>query len=318
MLDMDRNTRSTEIFFNKGYVTTDVSSVEVTQSNTSRDNRVKWVTDLAAVSRGKSESSDPIKRFNSLLVEGALNTASRPLEFCPVVLDMARVRYLDSRGLINKSKESLMNNLIRFSYLKDDKIYTNMRTLINCGLKSEDIPYNDEKDLKDFKAIKIKVPMFIWSQLMTHTALSKESQSDRVAEENDYYLPEDFYKRLSGITIDSKSLQDLTKTDPILASKIIELRLIGNNPEQIIDYLFNNLSQNELFSTFKFLDYKREIWSRAIYYFKYKVMVMTGWANDPHTWKHLFIERNATDQWKNWTQKETMVVVKAIKTVLGL
>lgn len=319
MLNLNQNMPTIEHFFNKGYVTTDVSSVKVYRSNTTKENRIKWVTDLAAVSRGKSESTNPTKRFNSLMKEAALGTASRPMEFLPVVLDQDRIRYLDKRIFSYESKESLLNNLLRYSYCENGKVYTNMRALLNIGVKIENIPYNDEEDLKDFKAIKIKVPMFIWSQLMTHTALSKESQSDRVAEENDYYLPTDFVTRVSNLKIDTTKLQDLSKSNPILAGKIIDLRLKIKDENEIFNCLFNNFSQHELFFLFEFLDYKREIWSRAIYYFKYKVMIMTGWSNDPSTWKHLFIERNCVPElWKNWTQKETQIVVEKIKSVLGM
>ena len=63
--------------------------------------------------------------------------------------------------------------------------------------------------------------------------------------------------------------------------------------------------------------YKREIWSRAPYYFKYKECVVTGWYNDPTTWQHSFLERSAkTHMWKNWTQKETREVVEAVLEII--
>ena len=322
MVDLDNSSTSTIQFFNKGYVTTDVSSIKSFESNTSKENRIRWVTDLAAVSRGLSESKNPDKRFISLTEEAALKTASRPLEFLPVVLDKDRVKYLDEILFSSYTHNNLMNSIGRFGYFENGKIYTNCRALINAGLTLEQIPYNDPEDLKMFKAIKIKVPMFIWSQLMTHTMLSKESQSDRVSEENDYYLPDDFSKRLS--SLDAKSIKcvfnKLTDNDlNKLKNKINDLIRLNDNDNWTINYLLNNLSQRELFALFEILGYKREIWSRAMYYFKYKVMVMTGWINDPLTWRNLFLERNCVPSiWKNWTQKETMETVLNIKKILGM
>ena len=54
-----------------GRVSDELSSVKVSEANNNEYNRIKFVTDLASVSRGKDESKNPEKRYNSLLREAA-------------------------------------------------------------------------------------------------------------------------------------------------------------------------------------------------------------------------------------------------------
>ena len=82
--------------FDNGYVTDEVSTIPTSQANTSEENRVKFVTDCAAISRGKVESNNPQKRYQHLLKEAAPNScdneckgvAGRPLEFLPIALTL--------------------------------------------------------------------------------------------------------------------------------------------------------------------------------------------------------------------------------------
>lgn len=60
----------------QGYVTDDISylngeKIDASMANLDEEHRVKFVTDLAAVSRGNSESINPAKRYKSLLSEAA-------------------------------------------------------------------------------------------------------------------------------------------------------------------------------------------------------------------------------------------------------
>lgn len=303
------------------YVTDKVSTVDVKVANLNENNRIKFVTDLAAVSRGKSKSVNPEKRYQQLLKEAALGTASRPLEFLPIILKCSidEKGYINIINLTNKKKNTtisygtFINDIGRYSYIehleKDQYlIYTNMRAVINSSyFQYEDIPYMAEEDIdlyKQFKAIKLKIPMFIWAQWpMTHTKLSKESQSDRVASQSDYWLPDDIEKR----AIDSISMYRFE-------NKKNEFK---DFKEFFKHYMLIFYSQEDVQSELKDFGYKQEIYSRAPYYFKYKEVVVTGWHNDPATWKHSFIERNCEQKlWKNWTQKETQQVLEAVKKVI--
>ena len=58
----------------EGYVTDEVSSVPTALANLTQETREKFVTALAAVSRGKDESKNPSARFKALLKEAAPNS----------------------------------------------------------------------------------------------------------------------------------------------------------------------------------------------------------------------------------------------------
>ena len=320
------------------YVTDEVSTVKTIEANLNEENRIKFVTDLAAVSRGKNESVNPKKRYEALKTEAALKSASRPLEFLPVIINFEINENCgnsddeiflvdDDQNEIYSTSLDHFNNVIgRFSYMDDYRCYTNMRTLINAGVSYEDIPYmceNLKNEYKNFKAIKLCIPMYIWSQWpMTHTMLSKESQSDRVAIQDQYWLPSDFEKRLldflakgkfNVIAGDGNISHIFYDLDDYVNSESYENDIISAFKERMVLYDSQDIVQ----LVFKTLGYKQEIWSRAPYYFKYKEVIVTGWNNDPATWEHSFLERNVLpDQWKNWTQKETTQVLEAVKKVI--
>ncbi len=309
------------------YVTDEVSSVKIEESNLNEENRIKFVTDLAAVSRGKDHSKNPPARYKSLLKEAApqfdgngyiktSKSPSRPLEFMAVVLgvmfnnNIVNIYDLNTKEVIAMFNfEHFSNNLSKFGYLQNDKLYTNMRACINAGIQYDKIPYNSVEDLKDFKAIKAMIPMFVWAQVPnTHIMLSKEAQSDRVAENNNYWLPLDFRNRLYEHVSNNEIMFET-------CSKLLSF----NNKEDMINSLLKDYSQLDTQHLFKELGYPREIYSRAMYYFKYKEVVFTGWYNDPNTWKHLFIERNAMPElYENWTQEQTKQFVNCIRSIIEI
>lgn len=323
------------------YVTNEVSTIPTNLANANEENRQKFVTDLAAVSRGKNESSNPSKRYEHLLKEAALETASRPLEFLPIILNCRLENSFVYIGNKRFNFEVFNNKLGRFSYMYLNlldinknmnfmifKLYTNMRAVVNSKLLDyEEIPYmqEEEKSLyKMFKAIKLKIPMFIWAQWpMTHTMLSKESQSDRVSKANDYWLPRDieerYYNAVRELENNDKPNKELIE-ETQLAIKEFKDKDINSNKsfrEFFKEYMLNYLTQDKVQKLLEYLNYKQEIWSRSPYYFKYKEVIVTGWYNDPSTWKHSFIERSVEPElWKNWTQKETKTVLNAVKTII--
>lgn len=359
--------------FNDGisYVTDEVSTVKVEESNLNEENRIKFVTDLAAVSRGKDSSNNPEARYKKLLKEAApvhhviqnhLNhdmeltaSPSRPVEFGPVVLkykfndhfvtlyDTKGKPLNDVNGTIMFTFSVFINLLGRHGYFAGELLYTNIRALINSGIPYESIPYNTPEELKDFKAIKANIPMYIWAQVPnTHTAISKEAQSDRVAENINYWLPEDFRERVYQYSLkhayehkEFEAKEILDKDDFILArygsysslvfakltTELLGLRDFTQAPHLLINgRVETNLSptQYDVQMYFKELGYHREIWSRAMYYFKYKEVVMTGWNNDPKVWEHLFIERSVRPEInKNWTQNETKTFVKCMDQIIN-
>ena len=362
-----------------GYVTDEVSTIHVTESNMNENNRIKFVTDLAAVSRGKDASNNPAKRYASLLEEAAptyetidmvtrfsteekkdfRKSPSRPVEFLPVVIKFKVItigedplielydtngnKLMDGDESITYSIMCFANMIARHSYIQENNIYTNMRCLLNATIPYNSIPYNTPEELKDFRAIKANIPMYIWAQVPnTHTMISKEAQSDRVAENTRYWLPADFRERVYQYSLkhayeykEFEAKEILDKDDYILArygsypslvfakltTELLGLRDFTQAPYLLINgRVETNLSptQYDIQMYFKELGYHREIWSRAMYYFKYKEVVMTGWNNDPKVWEHLFLERSVRPEInKNWTQNETKTFVICMDQIIN-
>ena len=341
------------------YVTDEVSSVPTDESNTSWENRYKFVTDLAAISRGKYESGNPEKRFKHLLKEASCNitidqledvtdkdyfnrhyysSASRPLEFLPVVLKFCKTNMNTYMVLLNNGEELHVQdlNFFRHCYVSETvedgefkyRLYTNFRNIYNWMLQNhvtypnEDaidmIPFNNKDELQDFKAIRVSSPMFVWSQLMTHTQISKESQSDRVSSNNGYWLPDDIMDRISSMDVNDIDVAEIKHfIDGFKTGFLNNEDTYKTQHDFLMNIFLNVLPQNKIQDLLKQLGYQREIYSRAPYYFKYKELIMTGWANDPKTWGHLLLEREAyPDYHTSWVQKETADTVKAIREVL--
>lgn len=287
--------------------------LKASMGNTSEDNRVLWCTTLAAISRGREYSQNPNVRYKQLLKEAAPNNAfkvgspSRPLEFIPVVLDCIWRHDIDSVALKMKDdivsylpQSTFINTLAKFGFIsnedgsKEFKLRTNMRAILNAGLNYDWIPYNTEEECNDFKAVKIRAPMFVFNHLVTHTMLSKEARSERVVDYSNEVLntryPEPFNKPFW---------------------KPAEV-----SDDMLQDFLYR-MSFVDVIEKLKELGLPKEIYQRAILEWRFKDFIMVGW-NEDVTWKHLFLERGATSDYENWTQKETKETVVAIKTTLGL
>lgn len=278
----------------------------------------KHLADVSAAMKGHTSNSP---------IEGS---PSRPLEFLPVVLD---VNYSSEEGEailgdINKSEcvieiaiDDLMNGFGgTFGYMKDGRLYTNMRACINAGIPYDKVPYNTKEQLANFKAIRAKIPMFVWAQVPnTHTAISKEAASDRMITTDEYWMPDDFIERVrkdakrdcKTLSVNDNRYYHMSNIIACFSdmSDVVKILIHGTNTTKF--------SQAEVIGYFKYLGYKKEIYNRAMYYFKYKEVVMTGWNNNPKVWGHLVIERNAEPTiWKNWTQEQSKLFVEAIRKMV--
>lgn len=202
----------------------------------------QYVSSIAAVSRNKEESSNYEVRFNQLMTEGALNSPSRPFEFIPI-----------------EHNETMIN----------------MRQAIKRNYQSYKVGYHNLQ----FN-IRLKVPMFLWAQLMTHTTISKVSQSDRVSTEEEYWYPEDLLEKLN----------------------------IKDFKEDLLDVY----PQPKIQAMLKEAGYKKEIYQRAPYYFKMKTFIMGAEVINQYTWLNLFLERAGLPASKNWVQGETQQIVYSI------
>lgn len=355
--------------FNNGYVTDEVSSVDSSEANINLENRIKFVTDIAAISRGKEKSNNPESRYKHLQKEAAINigirdlneldrdvnvsnekdvqdninTVGRPFEFIPVVV---KVLIDNNSGVITDENDNelhkvnditdvidIVTDLSRYGYnvkntITDNlfkrgcieyTIYTNGRNYIYVANKynftNKEIPFCVSIG---FKVLRVCAPMYSWGQIMTHTQLSKISQSDRVSESDDYWLPDDIVEKL--LSIDTNELKDEYVTDFLYYfKKVVNTNSDVDNIRKYIIYNFLNvLPQNSVQKLLKLGGYKREIYSRAPYYFKYKEFIIGGWLNDPKGYGHMLLERDAYENIRtSWTQDETKAYAKAIKNVLN-
>jgi len=289
------------------------------KANSSENDRILWTTNLAAISRGKNKSSNPEVRYKSLMKEAEGKKPSRPLEFLPVRVPKGTMDAIDSVDEIK------IVELMRFAYFdfKDGNMYTNMRALINIGIPYEKIPYTPITN--GFAAFKLKTPMFIWAQLVTHTQISTESQSDRVTEETEYWLPNDIDERIANLygrkstkEKREKLAEELTEISWSLEDGIRRV-ILPETSDEFRSWMINIAPQRDVQAILRALGYPREIYSRAPYYFKMKKFIMTGWLVDDNAWPHFLRERNAyMDDGgpKNWTQPETQRVVYHMRKLL--
>jgi hypothetical protein len=143
-----------------------------------------------------------------------------------------------------------------------------------------------------------------------------------VAEETSYWLPDDIEDYLARLEEDDAFIDSIISKVYLntmdLADDIASINL-PCTAEGFASYMINSASQRDVQMLLKALGYKREIWSRAPYYFKMKEFVITGWVSDDMAWPHFLRERNAYANDggpKNWTQKETMEYAVAIRELL--
>ncbi len=282
-------------------------------SNATELQRIDWTTRLAAISRGKDKSANPKKRYAALMKEAEGSLPSRPFEFLPIKIPLGKFSEMGLHG-------DKLSRVSRFSITDNSYMYTNMRALIGAGVEYETIPFYE--DTYEFAAFKIKAPMFVWAQIVTHTQLSTESQSDRVAEEQEYWLPDDIEEHLNRLNNDDSYMDTIVQKVYLDCIQLSDDIASGNIPitaDGFKNYMVKVASQNDVQVLLKALGYPREIWSRAPYYFKMKEFVITGWINNDDAWPHFLRERNAymnDGGPKNWTQPETQKYAYAIRGLL--
>ena len=353
--------------WNRGWITDEVSEIPVEKANLNEENRMKWVTDLAATAYRKQESKSPEKRYKHLLKEAAPDNCesgcgkcpSRPLEMLPVVLKVndATREILNTKDKtpIRVERQKWDDYIKAFSYFDwetangdEVTVYTNMRTCIKAGIPYEQIPYNSEDEILKgkFFAIRSYTPMFVWAQDKTHCRIPSVSSSGRYVVEDEYWLPDDIFNKI----IKAFEEKKLIIVDPEILKKQVAETLIAENAEigddQIktasLEFFDNLIYSNEQFAVpnyvlgdidamielllnwsqrkvaefFKLLGYSLEIAGRAVYYFKYKMMVRAAWGIDARTWQHYLLERSAIpEKYKNKTQPQTAEEAAVIRKI---
>jgi hypothetical protein len=314
--------------WDQGYVKTieDKIGCKYSEINKNKDNRIKAVTSIAAISRGKDKSNNPEKRYQHLLKEAAPdycyyklknmeersdktidNVAGRPLEYIPVVLKYkfeglnVEIYDEDEKYIKTTSYLHFTNKITKFGHITYDgdffMLYTNARALLNSGFKESDIPFN--RSVKDYFVVEVRAPYFTFAQMRTHGLLSQVAVSERVTSEDYYWLPDDILKRLK-----ETNYQELYKRG--IKTK-----------EDLLSYMLDIISINEGIELLKNLGYKKEIYNRWHNHMKYKTWIIGGYLNNPHQWGHFLLERGAFEKiLKNWTQEQTKETAIAIKQII--
>lgn len=309
------------------------------KANSNEESRITFVSKTSSVSRGKNESANPGSRYDHLLKEGALETASRCLEFIPIELYFRHI--VGAKGFVSIELDlstdedtrtivmdyhKFSNYIAKFGFVEhvDNGLYlikTNLRALLNAGIKDTDIPY--AKLYKGFRVFKLEIPMFVFNHLVTHTMISKETRSERVTtlDESKYWIPEDFIEKLTSYEVEFKKVAVRLEGDEQLAARTItamrELRNQYSDSKDYPSFIKTMLMQpaDAMSMVFKVLGYKKEIYQRSMLEMRYKTVIMGAWSHDL-TWKNLLLERGGTTVWKNWVQPETKKVAEVLAKFL--
>lgn len=277
-----------------------VGLVDSSEFNSSEENRIKAVTDLASITKGRlgfkitcndchsylnSEESncqgedEPCHEFtqslyknrrkslyNKLLTESA-GKPSVPFEFVPCKVDQdLNIARIDNKYHKYGLKEDFNN------------FYTNCRNELTY---IESCQYNNAYDVKDFKVIVGKVPWKVISHLRTHRAFSwlvESSRNKRYLNEVEFWYPSWWNKPTLNYF---KACDDGIKSDLLNINNDIEF----------------NLKSEEA---------TMELSDRRLVLF-----AMAAWI-EPNSWDNLFKVRGED----TGTQSITKIVVDNIKELI--
>lgn len=294
-----------------GYVTDFTYDAE--RANSSEEARINFVSKTSSISRGKDESSNPESRYRHLLKEGAMGTASRCLEFVPVLFEFEvygnrAILHLKDNKQSNMPLDKFMNTIVKFGFVENmDRgmllCKTNLRAMLKADIPYEDVPYNDI--CKGFRVFKMQIPMFVFNHVVTHTMLSKESRSDRVVRLNkgNYWVPEDIVERIRNTDIEERRAVLLESG---VKKAYYKLRDTLDATKHYNSFILAMLSipTADLMGLLEALKYPREIFQRAVLEMRYKETILAAWEHE-FTWLNFLRERGGSEDWKNWVQKET-------------
>jgi len=284
--------------------------IELLDESLAAVNHVAWVTNAASIARGKHESSSPAQTYGRLLEEAESSMPSRPFEFLPVVYTKDEI---DEFVATTAYPANTLLKIIKWSSMYGDTVQTNGRLMYTLKMP---FPKNyTAESISKFALFRAKVPMFSWAQIVTHTQLSTEAQSDRMGKEDDYWLPSDIEDKLAELESAPIEYSQLT----IHVIDRLERDSFPRTAIAFKEWMLKDGSQNDVQNVLRVMGYKREIFSRAPYYFKMKEFVISGYANDDNAWPHFLRERSAyADDGgpKNWTQGVTRRFAEMARVIL--
>lgn len=261
-----------------------VGEIDASFANSSQENRIKFVTDIASITLGRlgqhykeEEFTDIIcKRrenlYNKLLTESA-NKPSVPFEFVPCVYPF--------KNNETKISDTDFNKYFRYGYSENQKNYTNMRNILNLGHDVDKWLITDIEDLQNFKIIVGRVPMKVISHLRTHRAFSwlvESSRNKRYLDNVEFWYPNWW-----------------NKNDKDRIKEIDEDRL-----KDLEEAITNRVFKPE--------EATMELSDRRLVYF-----AMAAWKQDTNAWDNLFAVRG----YKTGTMNITEQTVNNIKSLIN-
>lgn len=289
-----------------------VSLIDSSKANSSQEERIKFVTDIASVTYGRLGFKDVnltpktiarvhsgnlsrvtqkrLNLYNRLLTESA-GKASTPFEFIPIRISkfnkVFTQEYIENVIGIKNEDEAidwLDNKVKKYSYSVNGTgtYYTNMRCLLNAGIKEEDIPFNTPEEVEGFKVILGKIPKIMFDHLLTHDEIkprriAESSRNKKYLNEVEFHYPSEWNGKLKDLAV---------KEDTKLVSNLKQLVLYE--------------------ATFKAEDATKELSCRRL-----MLCAFTGWLQDKNGWLNLIKQREVKH-----TQKGTALVVQKLKNLL--
>ena len=283
--------------FNSGFVELwDFSNTS--KSEQGRIEAVSVVSNSVFGQNGKIINAQRL--YERIKREAAMNTPGRPFQFVPIVIKVSKFL------CIRPFKNFEFYKYGTFVKKKHRYFCTNLRNYLKYNRNDVilDKIEDHENIYSNFKVFKLKVPMFVRDQLMTHTTLSKVNQSNRVGkkESMEFYIPADLKERTYQFYLKQKH------------NKLIAHSINNKSSLEVFDQHFLKSGIQAGQKRLQNVGYSKELYSRFPNQLKYGIMWIAGWYDDPNGLYNLFLQRNTIqDKWKNWTQHETFQYVKMMK-----
>jgi len=325
-------------------------------ANVNETTRVNIVTQVAAITRGRDKSNNPIKRYKRLLAEAAPNPSviyTRPeLGDDAVITKYAK----KSRNLLPYSKQEKLSIEVTEG-LKASRVLEFVPVVFKIRFESNKvILYLRDSSLifriEDFNNKLGRFGFIHDNKFYTNlravynTGNGYDSIPYNTPDETKYFkvfkirAPHFVFDQIYTHTMLSKVAvservvdQDPGEFEYYLPDDIVErvknklhediktfAKLSDNEKEnlkEIIRVFTKFMSVDEVKEYLKCLGYKKEIYNRWSYGLKYKTWFMAGWIIDTAAWPHFLLEREAFPELhKSWVQKDTALVAKSIKDIL--
>jgi len=228
-----------------------IGEIDATNFNSSDKERIKTVTDIASVTKGRlgfeGSENNRLKLYDRLLTESG-GKPSVPFEFIPIV----------SSQYANVYKTH--HTIFKYGIVKGGLLHTNYRNILHNSSYVQSTSENYNHLNRHFKIIIGKIPIKVLTHLRTHRAFSFLVESSR----NKKYLNEvEFWYS----NRNTPTLNNLLKE-----ADELNLQSLQNLTEEYEDY--------------KSEDATMELSDRRLVLF-----AMAAWKQDENSWNNLFAVR---------------------------